>query len=385
MAILDRVSHVLGISPTRRNQRARWWPVGLLALLMLVAIYSVGFLVPSPILNEVRATEVDATAVETEKPVPPRERSKRTGTISAKDAISVMKSLEAKIPVLQWKAKWNGARLKDGYDLKSIVEKNTTQTEVESVFDPVSGHFRCKAKGTYKWVDGLAPTGSSFEEYSFDGEQYRTWKRMKPGNQLPTAGEVRARGFVGKDLKDIWWRKDQDYIKTSCMMTGLAYMPPYFWDADKGVKTLSSLMQAWIEEGRDVSIVEDTKDKWTITVPGLVFGDMSVSYDLGKGGVVTEAKWVDTRRNRELVHLFVELQKVDAKLWLPKSITRVARVDKFMSRVDITDVKKVPKVGPKTFRATFPKGCCVTDYINKSRYVEGSPELKGGMDYPFPK
>jgi beta-lactamase regulating signal transducer with metallopeptidase domain len=37
MAILERVAHVLGMSPARPTQRARWWPVGLLTLLMPLA------------------------------------------------------------------------------------------------------------------------------------------------------------------------------------------------------------------------------------------------------------------------------------------------------------------------------------------------------------
>ena len=68
MAIFERVSHVLGISAARTNQRARWWPVGLLVLLMLVAICRIIF-PPFPILNlnEARAEQIRSAAVQTEK------------------------------------------------------------------------------------------------------------------------------------------------------------------------------------------------------------------------------------------------------------------------------------------------------------------------------
>ena len=68
MAILERVSHVLGMSTARTNQRARWWPVGLLVLLMLVGVYRVAFHVPSPVFAEEKAQQVETTTVKTEKP-----------------------------------------------------------------------------------------------------------------------------------------------------------------------------------------------------------------------------------------------------------------------------------------------------------------------------
>ena len=66
MAILDRVGHILGMSATGKTQRARWWPVGLLVLLLFAATYRIAFQTPLPILNEARAEQievVDAKAI----------------------------------------------------------------------------------------------------------------------------------------------------------------------------------------------------------------------------------------------------------------------------------------------------------------------------------
>ncbi|MBN2294292.1 MAG: DUF1549 domain-containing protein [Pirellulales bacterium] len=57
MTVLDRVTHILGMSPARKNQRARWWPVGLLVLLVFVGVYRVAFHMPSPIVNEAKAEQ----------------------------------------------------------------------------------------------------------------------------------------------------------------------------------------------------------------------------------------------------------------------------------------------------------------------------------------
>ena len=68
MALRDRVGHILGISVSGTNPRARWWPAGLLALLMLVAIYRIAFQIPSPVLAETRAEQAEAGAADQTTP-----------------------------------------------------------------------------------------------------------------------------------------------------------------------------------------------------------------------------------------------------------------------------------------------------------------------------
>lgn len=58
MTLLSRVHHVLGLSPAR--QRARWWPVGLLALLVPLLIWLTSTEIAPPGQPEVRAGEQKA-------------------------------------------------------------------------------------------------------------------------------------------------------------------------------------------------------------------------------------------------------------------------------------------------------------------------------------
>ena len=54
------------MSATGKTQRARWWPVGLLVLLLFAATYRIAFQTPLPIVNEARAGQIEAVA-QTEK------------------------------------------------------------------------------------------------------------------------------------------------------------------------------------------------------------------------------------------------------------------------------------------------------------------------------
>ena len=55
MTLLLRVRYVLGLTPC--HERSRWWPVGVLSLLLLVGIWRAAILKPSPLRAETQAQE----------------------------------------------------------------------------------------------------------------------------------------------------------------------------------------------------------------------------------------------------------------------------------------------------------------------------------------
>lgn len=289
-------------------------------------------------------------------------------TIPPERAIAVMKSLEDRFRVLQWKAHFESAKLKGRDDLASITEKRLPEVDVEVVFDPVIGRYQCKATGTYEWLQGLAPTLSSIDVYSFDGEQHRHWKSESPGHDLLAAKAAPAFGAISNDRADI---RDRDYMQSVCMMTGLAYMPPFFWNPGCPVQPLSSLLQTWIDAEWEVSIVENSKGRWSIAIPWEdgKRGQIHITYDLEKGGIVTQARWVNVD-GIDASRVSVELEEILLDKWMPKSIKRVGNF--IADLVDLKDIQINPAVNAETFRCEFPNGCKVTDFIEKKTYIVGS-------------
>lgn len=303
-----------------------------------------------------------------------------TNTIPPSHAVSVMKRLEAKLRVLQWKAHCENAKLDDGNDPDSIVEKSWPETDAEVVLDVATGRYRCQISGTYEWIDGLAPTGSSIEEHAFDGELYQCWKRIEPGQDLPSPVNSPVMGWISEDRGDIAGvtMRKRDYIHGDSVseFTGVAFMPPYF--LHRGIyppQPLSSLLQTLIDDGREISIVEDDRNSevWKIAVSGkdIELGHLHMSYDIEKGGVVTEAEWITSYGPRNH-SVNVELKKSEGGIWIPRSVERIDHLDRRLCRVEYENIKINPPVNADTFRCDFPNGCKVENFAEKRTYVVGS-------------
>lgn len=290
--------------------------------------------------------------------------------IPTQRAISVMKSLEAKFQILQWGVNYRAYKLKDGDDLGSVTEHLFPKLDVEVVIDPISGRYKCKATGTYKWVNGPAPSVSSMESFSFDGAQYRNWKRTRHGQELPIQKEDPAFGVISKDRDDII---DRDYMQSFCLMTGLAYMPPYFWTPEITVQPLSSLLQTWVDKKWEVSVTESKQGVWQIKMPWTdgKFGEINITYNLDKGGIVTKARW-SNQEDLDTIRLFVDLKEIDAGVWVPQIIKLVHNRGKHLSILKYKNITINPEVTAETFRSKFPKGCKVEDFIEEKIYYVGT-------------
>ena len=88
MVLLNRVGNILGSSPS--NKRARWWPAGLLALAVPLAIWLASTSIASPGANEARAEEASVDSADTSASKTPRNREAKQLTI---DLIRVKGSL----------------------------------------------------------------------------------------------------------------------------------------------------------------------------------------------------------------------------------------------------------------------------------------------------
>jgi len=79
MVLLNRVGNILGLSPS--NKRARWWPAGLLALAVPLAIWLASTSIASSAANKARAEEVSDGTADTSASKTPRDRDSKKLTI----------------------------------------------------------------------------------------------------------------------------------------------------------------------------------------------------------------------------------------------------------------------------------------------------------------
>jgi len=307
-------------------------------------------------------------------------RSAFATTVPPEKALAVVEALEKRIQVLRWKARGVQAWAANAKDLKSIVRTRPGFFYTQVVFDPVGRRYRIEMQQVGEWIKGAAPFYADRSEFAFDGEVYRGWHRGQPGKELPSAESGReGMGAVSKDRNDMPNR--EDVVGFCCTGTGLAYMPPYFYDGESPNQPFSRLLRKWIDEKRSVSIVEDEQGVWTITTP-IKYAKrggfrLRIRYDPTKGGVVTGAQWLFVDKDREIENgrLEVELQKVTDWLWVPRTSRWGATLDRqppvAMGTYEAVEVNF--PVDATTFALEFPKRVQVFDHISKSLYVTGTP------------
>lgn len=301
--------------------------------------------------------------------------------MSPKDAISVIESLESKFQALKWHARCQQAKLTTPDNTKNYEVIEPIDMRSEIIFDPIGERYLIKINSVNKWVQGADPFVSTVEAHSFDGEVYRQLDWEKPGKILPTPNDTRGNGVICNDKGNLspW---GNDIVKKQSFALGTAYMPPYFSSisADYPTQRLSRLIRTWLDEGKEVTILESNTKVWTINAKPFKLGPydhlLTITYDLTKGGVVTGVRLLAPDEKGEYlcenVRVEIELQQVNGHFWFPKVIKQVWPNDNSMTFTSIENIEVNPPITAETFRVEFPKGVYITDYINKMHYVEGN-------------
>jgi hypothetical protein len=300
-------------------------------------------------------------------------------TLPAQKALTVIESLEKKFQVIKWSAHCVETQLATASDTTSVIKTKPGFFDSQIVFDSVGRRYRIEMKQVSEWINGDAPWMGMVSGFSFDGEVYRGWERQKHGMELPSEQDRPAFGDISKNRNEQPSR--EDLVDFGCTATGLGYMPPYFWDGGESPnQPLSRLLRKWLDERRDVSVVENGNGAWTIATRvryGALDGcHLRIRYDPTKGGVVTGAQWVVVEKGHdyENARLDIELQKVADGIWVPKTARRISCLNRPPDMVvtSFEGIEVNPSVGTTTFQMEFPKGTRVSDHIRKMYYVAGT-------------
>jgi hypothetical protein len=295
--------------------------------------------------------------------------------IAPQKALSVIEALETKFQVMRWTAVYGVGELSDPADSNSIAKLRNSFQRTEVIYDPVGRRYRAEMQGVCPWLDGERPYIGSCQGFSFDGEVYRTWERQKAGTELPTVRDDPGRGVISRDLSD--HHLPEPLPQFAYLATGMGYMTPCFSDFDSPSQPLSRILHKWLDEGRDVTVVEDDEGAWTITTPTTYAGHegyrLRIGYDPNKGGVITGGQWIYLGEEGEIenTRLDIELQELGGGVWVPKTVKRVSCLDRpaLVKFVTYEDVQVNPPVDSTTFLSEFPRGVRVTDHIEGKTYV----------------
>jgi hypothetical protein len=319
--------------------------------------------------------------------------------MSPQEAISIMEPLEERFHVLKWRARWRNARLTNPEDTRSyeIIEPYDRLSEVTC--DLLGGRYLVREGQSSEVTWGeegekvVTPVWITREE-SFDGETYRRMESHQPVTPDTLAGDTSSafpwvyptEGCIARD-KDNLFQPDMTHLDPCA--SGLEYMPPHCsteWTA-YDCQRFSTLVQTWVAEGKDISIVEDAKGAWTLSVklniqatyrgepfcPEFLF---RFSYDAAKGGVVTGVRWIAPDEKGEFTiengRVEIDLQEVGGGFWAPKTIKHVNPWDKRMTFISCEALEVNPPVTAETFRLDFPQGVYIDDYVNRLFYVTGT-------------
>jgi beta-lactamase regulating signal transducer with metallopeptidase domain/protocatechuate 3,4-dioxygenase beta subunit len=157
MVLLNRVGNILGSSPS--NKRARWWPVGLLALAVPLAIWLAPTSVFSSTENETRAEEVADDAADTS---PSEKPAKADLKIEAR-VVGVGGNTPQRCSITFWKA----------------VDPEAVEKTVET---PVASRFSIP----HVWHDPV--TGKTWQPiHNFGAKDSATKEELSPGDYRVTA------------------------------------------------------------------------------------------------------------------------------------------------------------------------------------------------------
>ena len=307
--------------------------------------------------------------------------------------MSVMESLEKRFRVLKWQARCAQGIVDSSEDAHSAspeIAKPFFNQCSEVTLDRTTGRYYLQRSGTYNCVRGAAPFISSLEQQSFDGETYRKVQWEKHGKTRPTPQDAVGFGTIRRN-KDHLSAPGTSVVEQGTLVLGLAYMPPYCFALGTSypLQPLSSLIQTWLFEGKDVVVTEDDAGVWTISVEVSVGGCgggecsspsyeglLRIAYDRAKGGVVTGVRLLGTDEagefNFDNVRVEIDVQDVGGGFWAPKTIKNVYPWDSMMELTSYDAVEINPPVSADMFRFEFPKGVHVTDYVNEMFYIKGS-------------
>lgn len=283
-------------------------------------------------------------------------------------AIRVLEACESQFLTARWQARSMAAELSDPADMTSIVAREPSMTDADVIYDAKKGRYRIDRQYISRWIDGAAPYISGRECMSFDGSLYRSWKRAKHGIEIPRKDEGRASGNISSN--------DVPLGRTVMWLTGIAYMPPLFYDFASDPEPLSALLRRAKERGIPISVSEDDAEQWIVQIKdeAKYYDTMRVRLDPARACLLLGVEWLGESNGKVWRKLHVTARETSGNLWAPETLELVHLLDNppNLARVDYENVQSNVPVTDELFRCSFPAGAIVDDVVKGTSYTVGS-------------
>lgn len=303
-------------------------------------------------------------------------------TVGLDKALPIIKAIEGKTQIAQWKVLFLSGLLKDVNDPTSR-EVSKERSEGWVVLEPTSGRYRVEIETVQRWHGGVAPYAANRYSHSFDLKSERGLRASRPGT-TPPAKDSPGQGEI--------WAENGEFMRLYRWMSGAGFFPPYFVG-----RRLSDVLQ----EERDSLSISQSDERWKITFRSTTILSSSepfhfeIIFDPSKG--MTMGCTVFNIRDGKPVtpwrRIDIEAQRVSKEFWAPKVVRDINLFAKTFDEIGYSDVKINNPVDESIFRVAFPPGTSVHDHINNTYYdvgagPEGDQEAirafikKEGLDIP---
>jgi hypothetical protein len=287
------------------------------------------------------------------------------GTVPYDRALGVIQASEQALKKSKWVARATYGRLSepDNEGARRTPETDSSfEAKVHS--DPARGKYRCDVSSTEKWVGGPSPYIKHSYMKSFDGKIERNYDKGVPSDRPPTAGDLPGELVIEPEKAD-------RLLSTWGWPTGIGSCPPYF----ANVK-VSELVKNTVRVRGSVLIRETSPEVWLIRVqdPSAPTMAYNLTYDLGKGGLVTAATWeaYDPALDKRVFGRYTtELGRTKDGHYYPKTMQFDHPVDKRYRRVDLSEFEYGSPYDDSVYVLDCPPGTKVLDKINRKFYIIG--------------
>jgi hypothetical protein len=292
-------------------------------------------------------------AEEVEKDLPAKERLGLRKKIPYEEALAAIQKIERGLKKSKWKwkprAEFGSTVEADGqkqYKPKPLDPKRFA--EAIAHFEPSTRRFRFDYKAILEWTDGPDKYSGLDSVDSYDGKVTREYRRSSGKDRLPNESDPPGIGKITQGL-------DEKFLKTYIWVSGIGYCPPYF-----ARYSVSDLMQRSAKNRPgSVEVEEISPTLWRIRVqdPQIPSMAYNLTYDIAKGGWVTQAEWEALEKADRLFGLFsLELAKAPSGEYYPKTMQFEHLIGKMYRRLRFTEFEVNAKYDDSIFTFEFPRG-----------------------------
>jgi hypothetical protein len=301
--------------------------------------------------------------------------------IRVEKAITIIRSLESNIKAMEWNVTMHKSQVQNGNTIDFPFSRKS-----HVVYEPMKKRYHATIEGNDMAVNHNGNTMQSFfiVATSYDGNQYRVWRRTSENPKDLFNALFFGMGVVTESEADVVSIYDtkNNIARDLGVVTGLTSIVCI----SNKTETVSIFLSDYIKQKqtqRQKIVVREISDGLleivTVEKLGSIDFDVHIIYDMKKGGVIKKYQWSQTKDN--VTHILreydIQTVKNDDGDWIPLTITAIENVKPGVVNKTLVEYSNVRiyhnYLDTSRFQLDFPDGIYVEDQIRKMYYKVGNP------------